>query len=125
MRMRRTTLGVCVAGALLLCLGCDGYTRVHGTIRDASGFPIAGAVVVFNPEGSAYPKQVTSSLDGTYSVGTTHAPVRHVPLTLVVSKEGYGTVEKDFKSRDHTLQMDIVLSKAGSGAASTSSSPHH
>jgi hypothetical protein len=109
MHLRRTALAILVAGLLLPCLGCDGYTRVHGRIRDGSGLPVAGAVVVINPKGSAYPKETKSSADGTYSVGSTHAPFRHVTLTLVVSKEGFKSVQKEFKSRENTRQMDIVL----------------
>ena len=109
MHLRRTALTIPAAGLLLLCLGCDGYTRVHGRIRDGSGLPVADAVVVFNPKGSAYPKETKSSADGTYSVGSTHAPSRHVTLTLVVSKEGYQSVQKEFRSRENTRQMDIVL----------------
>jgi len=95
---------------MLVLVGCDGYTAVHGRVRDESGAPIAGATVIFAPKGSAHPKQVTSSLDGTYKVGSTHAPFRHVPLTLVVTKEGYKSVEKAFDStREHQRQIDIVL----------------
>jgi hypothetical protein len=86
MRPISAALAVAIFGSLLLCSGCDGYTRLHGTIRDANGFPVAGALVVFNPRGSAYPKQTQSSPEGTYDVGSTHAPSRHVPLTLVVSR---------------------------------------
>jgi hypothetical protein len=117
MRLRRTALAISVAGLLLPCLGCDGYTRVHGTIRDASGFPVAGAIVVFNPKGSTYPKQTKSLADGTYTVGSTHAPFLHVPLTLVVSKEGYTTVGQEFNStREHVRLMDVVLLPEDSGA---------
>jgi len=109
MRSRCYVLAV-VVGLLLLCAGCDGYTAVHGTIRDESGAPVAGAAVIFTAKGSAYPKKVTSSSDGTYKVGSTHAPFGHVPLTLVVAKEGYGSVEKAFNStREHQRQIDIVL----------------
>ena len=109
MRPRNAALAVAICGSLLLCSGCDGYTRVHGIIRDGSGIPVSGALVVFNSKGSAYPKQTKSSADGTYIVGSTHAPFRHVPLTLVVSKDGYRTVDEEFKSGDHIRQMDIVL----------------
>jgi hypothetical protein len=110
MHSRGYCLAIFLGGLLLLCVGCDGYTAVHGTIRDESGAPVAGATVIFTPKGSAYPKQVTSSLDGTYKVGSTHVPFRHLPLTLVVTKEGYRSVEKAFNStREHQRQIDIVL----------------
>ena len=120
MRGRNTALAIAICGSLLLWSGCDGYTRVHGIIRDADGTPISGALVVFNPKGSAYPKQTMSSADGTYTVGSTHAPFRDVPLTLVVSKDGYRTAEKGFKSGDHTREMDIVLLPEKSPQSSTS-----
>jgi Carboxypeptidase regulatory-like domain len=95
---------------LLLCLGCDGYTHVAGTIRDTSGAPVPGALVVFTPKGSHYPKQTSSGPDGAYSLGSTHG-WWNVRLDLVVSKEGYRTVETEFKAtRQHTRRMDIVLS---------------
>jgi Carboxypeptidase regulatory-like domain len=108
-RPRNAVLAGAICGSLLLCSGCDGYTRLHGVIRDPNGIPISGALVVFNPKGSAYPKQTTSSADGTYIVGSTHAPFGHVPLTLVVSKDGYKTVDKKFKSGDRIREMDVVL----------------
>ena len=121
MRPINPALAVAIFGSLLLCSGCDGYTRLQGTIRDANGFPVAGALVVFNPRGSAYPKHTQSSPEGTYDVGSTHAPSRHVLLTLVVSKDGYRTVQKEFKSKEfksgeHVRQMNIILLPAHGGS---------
>jgi len=110
MRLRKCATVSFLAALQLLLVGCDGYTAVHGTIRDESGAPVAGATVVLTPKGSAYPKQVTSSSDGTYMVGSTHAPLRHVPLTLAVTKVWYRPVQRDFNStREHQRQIDIVL----------------
>jgi hypothetical protein len=109
---------------LLLCLGCDGYTAVHGTIRDGAGALVAGATVVFNAKGSAYPKKVTSAADGTYRVGSTHG-WWHAPLTLVVSKEGYRSVEQEFNSNgEHTREINIVLLKVLSQPPANSQEPH-
>lgn len=109
-RMRRTTAFVTVISALLLCAGCDGYTRLEGTVCDSSGARISGATVVFDTGRSERPLQLITAADGRYRIGSTHAPFADVPLTLKVSKAGFKTFEHRFTSgREHTKVIDIVL----------------
>jgi hypothetical protein len=81
--------------ALLLVIGlagCDGYTAVSGHVVDPKGKPIPGASVKLTQQtDSPRPRSSTATTgeDGSFSVGTTHAPSKSMPFLLEVEKEGF------------------------------------
>jgi hypothetical protein len=82
----------------LLLVGCDGFTHIKGKVVDANGKSIQGALVEMKTVSGGRDDQVKTAADGFFSVGSTHAPFS-VDLAVTVSKEGYKTFEKGFKSQ--------------------------
>jgi hypothetical protein len=104
-----------VTVVLLLSLaGCDGFTHIKGKVVDANGKSIQGALVEMKTVSGGRDDQVKTDADGSFSVGFTHAPF-NVDLAVTVSKEGYNTFEKRFKSADAkqlptTITLEVVPS---------------
>lgn len=96
MRIGITALSVML---LLFFAGCDGFTHIKGKVVDANGKSLQGALVEMKTVSGGRDDQVKTDADGSFSVGFTHAPF-NVDLTVTVSKEGYKTFEKGFKSGD-------------------------
>ena len=93
MRIIVTVLGFIV---LVSLFACDGFTHIRGKVTDTNGRPIEGAQVEMKTGGAR--SQVKTDSHGSFSVSFTHAPF-NVDLVLTVSKDGYKTFEKPFKSR--------------------------
>ena len=94
MRIIATAFGFIL---LLSLFACDGFTHIQGKVTDTSGKPIEGAQVEMKTGGAR--SQVKTDSQGSFNVSFTHAPF-NVDLVLTVSKDGYKTFEKPFKSRD-------------------------
>jgi hypothetical protein len=84
---------------VLVIAGCDGFTHIKGRVTDMNGKPVQGALVEMKTISGGRDDQLKSASDGSFSVGFSHAPW-NVDLALTVSKEGYKTFEKRFKSAD-------------------------
>ncbi len=74
--------------------------------------PFQGAEVQMKTISGGRDDKVKTDTDGSFSVGFSHAPW-NVDLSLTVSKEGYKTFEKRFKSEDAkqfpaTIALDAV-----------------
>jgi hypothetical protein len=97
--MRYRIGGIVVASALAVCLalsfGCSGRKSVypaHGTVVDAAGKPVAGALVVFHPAGgdSKDPDlpRATTGDDGAFKLTTFDngdgAPAGNYTITIEV-----------------------------------------
>jgi hypothetical protein len=96
MQTRMTVFTLVLA---LAVAGCDGFTHLQGKVTDMNGQPIQGAIVQMKTVSGGRDDKSTTKADGSFSVGFTHAPF-NVDLLLTVSKEGYTTVERRFKSGD-------------------------
>ena len=94
-------IGIATLSVMLLVslAGCDGFTHIKGKVVDANGKPIRGALVEMKTVSGGRDDQVKTDADGSFSVGFTHAPY-NVDLAVTVSKEGFKTFEKGFKSAD-------------------------
>src|SRR5215203_2366924 len=91
-----------VSGAILLALvlmGCDGFTHIRGRVTDVNGKPVDGALVQMKTISGGMDDRSKTGADGSFSVSLTHAP-SNVDIKLTVSKDGYKTFEKVFKSAD-------------------------
>ena len=98
---------------LLFCnLACDGVTHLKGKVLDKNGKPVEGAFVEMKTVSGGRKDVTKSAVDGTFSVGFTHAPF-NIDLTLTVSKGGYKTFDTRFKSSDaRERTMNITLESA-------------
>ena len=96
MRIVTTTLGLVL---LLTLSACDGFTHIKGKVTAASGKPIEGAQVEMKTISGGRDDKVKTDRDGSFGVGFTNAPF-NVDLVLTVSKDGYKTFEKRFKSEE-------------------------
>jgi hypothetical protein len=93
----------------LFIAACDGFTHLQGKVTDMNGKPIQGAVVEMKTISGGRDDKSKTEADGSFSVDFTHAPF-NVDLMLTVSKEGYKTVERRFKSADaKQFPPNIVL----------------
>ena len=110
----RTILRVLSFMLLLSVAGCDGFTHIKGRVTDTNGKPIQGALVEMKTISGGRDGQSKTDADGSFSVGFTHAPW-NVDLSLTVSKQGYKTFEKRFKSEEAkqfptTITLEAVQS---------------
>jgi hypothetical protein len=96
--------------------GCDGFTHIQGKVTDMNGKPIRGAAVKMKTISGGRDDESTTEDDGSFSVGFTHAPF-NVDLMLTVSKEGYKTVERRFKSADAKQFPPTIVLEAVPNAA--------
>jgi hypothetical protein len=90
----------------------DGGVMLHGRILDETGKPIKGAKIHLESRGAKDDRESTD--DGSYGVGVIHAPL---PPTgkLTVSKDGYETYQREFRSREDLANVkDITLKVASS-----------
>ena len=95
---------IAVLTLMVVCLGCDGASRVGGTVVDANGRPIENASVLFEAVEKGDPKDayqctVKTSPQGTFGCGFVHAP-RNVKLRLTIEKEGYAIYARELYSSD-------------------------
>ena len=115
-----TRIGITVLSFVLVLLitACDGFTHIKGKVTDSNGKPVQGALVEMKTISGGRDDQSKSAADGSFSVGFSHAPW-NVDLALTISKEGYKTFEKRFKSAEAkqlptTITLEAV-SRAGEG----------
>lgn len=104
---------LCIACILL---GCDGFSRIDGFVRDPDGKPISSARVELiegDRNGEVYSGPV-----GEFKVGMTHAPFR-VNLMLRVTKVGYKAASKKFSSGDGIREIEDILEPTTSPREST------
>ena len=73
---------------LILTIGCDGFTTLKGQIVDGDGKAISDAKIAIMQNGHRVGVEQTSKVDGSFSVGGTHAP-SHGALDFRVRKEGF------------------------------------
>jgi hypothetical protein len=86
------------------------FTHVKGKVTDASGRPIEGAQVEMKTISGDRDHKVKTDPDGSFDAGITHAPF-NVALVLTVSKDGYKTFERRFKSED-AKQFPLIALEA-------------
>jgi len=99
---------------LLSVAGCDGFTHISGKVTDTNGKPIQGAEVRMKTISGGRDDKVKTDTEGSFTVGFSHAPW-NVDLLLTVSKDGYKTFEKQFKSADaKQIPATIALEAAPS-----------
>ena len=98
-RYMRTRIRVLTFTLVIFIAGCDGFTHIKGRVTDINGKPVQGALVEMKTISGGRDDQLRSAADGSFEVGFSHAPW-NVDLALKVSKEGYKTFEKRFKSAD-------------------------
>jgi hypothetical protein len=75
-------------------------------VRDREGKAVAGAVVRLSD--GDLEREVTTSDDGTFQVGTTHSPWGGPGFVVSVKKEGYASFEKKLTATG-IQEMVIVL----------------
>ncbi|HKR60208.1 MAG TPA: carboxypeptidase-like regulatory domain-containing protein [Pyrinomonadaceae bacterium] len=95
----RKELGILSLALVLLMTACDGFTHIKAKVTDMKGKPIQGALVQMKTMSGGRDDQSKTGTDGSFSVGFSHAPWS-VDLLLTVSKDGYKTFEKRFKSEE-------------------------
>ncbi len=101
-----------VALLTVTAFGCDGHTSVRGRVVDAAGKPVPEAAVKLTEEpdkpGRGHSVTATTSEEGHFEVGITHAPTKNLPFLFEVSKEGFvGHTERLTGTAFH--QREIVL----------------
>lgn len=113
-RSGKSMTSVCVATLLFQMIsGCDGYTRLAGTVVDSEGAPIVNAklVLVESGEGDRMQKsrsEAVTDSDGHFSIATGHPPVK-TEFTLSVSKPGYAKHVERVESNTNVSDEQIVL----------------
>ena len=89
--MKSTALWLTVL--LSLVAGCDRATQISGVVRDTSGQPLSGALIVLQSEEQLdveFADSAVTGPSGTFRVGFIHAPF-NIALSLTASKPGYAT----------------------------------
>ncbi len=104
---RRSSIGIVVMVFLLAFTSCDGFTEVEGRVFDKEDNAIEGAHIVLR-NGSRIYNECKSRADGTFSLLTSNAPWQ-LKMTLVVSKEGFKTMEKQLSANERYRNEKIVL----------------
>lgn len=91
-------------GLIVLSFSPPSVGLIRGTITDAqTGLPVSGAVVQFVSKTYS----VTTGDDGKYVLNEVYGP-----LTLSVTKEGYGTLTMEVNINAPEVTLDISLSNA-------------
>lgn len=107
---------------LVLSLAVDAQqstpASLHGTVRDAQGTPIPGAVVELQPTGSSETLTTQTNAEGAYSVAGLHEGV----YRLKVAKSGYADAEigSVFVRPKETKTVDLTLKSLQTDGATLS-----
>jgi hypothetical protein len=111
-----------VAGSWALCsaltgvAGCDGSTRLSGSVKDASGTPIRGAAVSLAALGgnqaTLRADTVFTQSNGFFQVQLTHSPLKSQPLRFQVEHDGFRSYVLNFTYGDRkSVPQRVVLDR--------------
>jgi hypothetical protein len=90
-----------------LLTGCDGFTHIHGIVKNAQGVPVPNVEIQLSVDKRT--RETVSSADGQFDIGMVHAP-SNVHLKLLLKKDGYQTYTRDFRARNRpTAPITIML----------------
>jgi len=114
--LRKRSLTACV---LILCacgisggfVACDGGTFLKGVVLDSADSPVIDAEVILSVRGTTRQVKVRSNDHGVFNVGTLHSPF-NTKLSLLVTKQGYRTYEKQFHSHQNLKSIVITMQSA-------------
>jgi hypothetical protein len=94
---------------LLILTGCDGGTRVTGTVKNAYGGSMSNVQITLK-EGNRSIHAISSD-QGKFTIGMTHSPF-NVELELFMARNGYKPFSKTFHSHDHLKTIDVTMQEA-------------
>jgi hypothetical protein len=95
--------------ALLILTGCDGGTRITGTVKNVYGGPMSNVQVTLK-EGHRSIHAISSD-QGKFTIGMTHSPF-NVEFELSMARNGYKPFSKTFHSHDHLKTIDVIMQEA-------------
>jgi hypothetical protein len=108
--------------ALLVIAACEPFVNVTGTVRDADGAPIAGALVTLHA-GADDPRGVLTRTDSAGHFVLTRWGDFDLPIRVRACRPGYALGQREFASAVIPESLEFVLSRLADDPATSARAP--